>query len=41
MFDLFQLIITCDYLPDMHPALGHEDSMLVDVALSFRSLFTA
>ena len=25
----------------LHPALGHEDSLLVDVALFFRSLFTA
>lgn len=41
MFYLFQLIATGDYVPDMYPALGHEDSWLVDVALSFRSLFTA
>lgn len=40
MFDLFRLLVTGDYVPDMHPALGHEDSLLVDVALSFRSLFT-
>ena len=40
MFDLLRLIITGDYVPDMYPALGHEDSLLVDVALSFRSLFT-
>ena len=41
VFDLFRLIITGDYLPGMYPALGDEDSLLVDVALSFRSLFTA
>lgn len=41
MFYLLQLIITGDYVPDMYPALGHEDSLLVDVALSFRSLFTS
>ena len=41
MFDLFRLIITGDYLPSMYPTLGDEDSLLVDVALSFRSLFTA
>lgn len=41
MFDLLRLIITGDYVPDMHPALGDEDSLLVDVALFFRSLFTA
>ena len=41
MFDLFRLIITGDYTPDMYPVLGDEDSLLVDVALSFRSLFTA
>jgi hypothetical protein len=41
MFDLFRLIVTGDYVPGMYPALGDEDSLLVDVALSFRSLFIA
>ena len=41
MFDLFRLVTTGDYVPDMYPALGHEDALLVDVALAFRSLFTA
>lgn len=40
MFDLFRLITTGDFTPDMYPVLGDEDSLLVDVALSFRSLFT-
>ena len=39
MFDLFRLIVTGDYVPDMRPVLGEEDSPLVAAALFIRSLF--